>query len=82
MKKVYESARVASATERVQVFARVYRKSETDEFVARLYVDGKLYAPADAFESFNRYDKASVNDAFIAARSTAEDMVRRTQVAR
>jgi hypothetical protein len=77
MQKVYETERVASAVTRVQVFARVYRKSDTEEFVARLYLDGKLRPECDAFESFNRYDRESVKAALESAEHTARDMVRR-----
>lgn len=29
---------------------KVYRDSEWNEYVARLYLDGKLYPPADCFD--------------------------------
>lgn len=77
MQKVYETERIASAVTRVQVFARVYRNSATDEFVARLYLDGKLRVECDAFESFNRYVSESVKEARDSAEHTARDMVRR-----
>ena len=35
---------------------KVYRDAEYDEYVARLYVEGKLYAHADCYDS----DKKSI----------------------
>lgn len=49
---------------------RVYRDSDSDEFVARL--DGA--SEADAFESFNRYDPTSIADARRCILDTARRM--------
>ena len=38
---------------------KVYRDAEYDEYIARLYVDGKLYAPADCYDSDKRSILAS-----------------------
>ena len=35
---------------------KVYRDSDWNEYVARLYLDGKLYSPADCFDD----DKESI----------------------
>ena len=35
---------------------KVYRDAEYDEYIARLYVEGKLYAPADCYDT----DKKSI----------------------
>lgn len=43
-KCIYRSSRPA---ERVEV--KVYRDSESEEWVARLYLDDQLYEPADYF---------------------------------
>jgi hypothetical protein len=35
---------------------KVYRDAECDEYIARLYVGGKLYVPADCYDT----DKKSI----------------------
>lgn len=59
LKKIHEESK-----DRVTV--KVYKDSEWGEFRARLYVDGKLYEPADAFDT----DKESILH-------TAKDMLKR-----
>jgi len=55
---------------------RIYRDSETSEYVARLYENGCLNPDADCFESFNRYDRASRDEALHCILNTATAMVR------
>lgn len=50
MRKVYQTVKADA----VQV--KVYRDSEWEQYIARLYYFDKLYAPADAFDT----DKASI----------------------
>jgi serine/threonine-protein kinase RIO1 len=54
--------------------AKVYRDSESSEFVVRLYQDGVLQSEADYFTGFDRYFPKSVQEAKEEAINTAEHM--------
>ena len=52
---------------------KVFRDSETNEYIARLYVDGTLYEPADCFEDVG-YTKQSASDGLLSIMGTARAM--------
>jgi hypothetical protein len=56
LRKIFETP--ANTTDGTSRVAKVHKDSETGEFRCRLYVDGKAYEPADAFET----DKEAAED--------------------
>lgn len=54
---------------------KIYKDTEWEHYVAKLFVDGVYNEAADYEDSYNRYDKQSVMDALSSVISTAEHMV-------
>lgn len=71
------SRRVIHTVQMHPVMVKVYRDSETSEFVVRLYINGQLVEEADYFSSFNPYDREDVKNAKEDAIATALAMASR-----